>query len=140
MSRRSNFEMFSEEEKEAQWNAMDKLDMWILQDMRKKGIHSKEWYVKEKLGFSITTYNRYRDRNNFTQMSSVFLAKVLMLMQISVEELMYNKPSKTLEEGEAGLACSLKILVPDLTDEQSKQAANLIVNLARLLKGGVTQY
>ena len=134
MSRRSNFEMFSEEEKEAQWNAMDKLDMWILQNMKEKGIRSKEWYIKEKLGVSITTYNRYHDRTHFTQMSSLFLAKALILMQISAGELFFNKPAPTLEQGEASLASVLKKLIPGLTEEKSKQAENLIIDLIHLLK------
>lgn len=134
MSRKSNSEMFSEAEKEAQWNAMDKLDMWILQNMKEKGIHSKAWYIKEKLSVSITTYNRYHDRTHFTQMSGFFLAKALMLMQISAGELLFNKPAPTLEQGEASLASVLKKLVPGLTEEKSKQAENLIIDLIHLLK------
>ena len=70
---------------EIQEKVMKRIDAWISEALKTKWKMRKAYYVKQKLGISISTYNRYLEPGNATQVSLGFLLKASKLMHISVD-------------------------------------------------------
>ena len=119
---------------EIQEKVMKRIDAWISEALKTKRKMRKAYYVKQKLGISISTYNRYLEPGNATQVSLGFLLKASKLMHISVDELLAMEPVATLDEEEEGWFRALKASFPSVSNITLKNAGKLIVELIHLPK------